>query len=94
MDGQSRSQQLAMNPLVAVSASGSKQPQEPASLHPDSVSKMNDLTSVPAFLLNARGFWCLGPQPGASWPRTDTVCFITHHYIVMVSLLLLLFLWL
>lgn len=43
-------------PLVAISVRGSRQPQDSASLHPASISKMNHLTSVPAFLLNAWGF--------------------------------------
>lgn len=56
--------------LVAISARGSKQPRDSASLHPATVSKMNHLTSVPASLLNARGFQSAGSQPGAGSPGT------------------------
>lgn len=74
-------------PLVAVSARGCKQPQDSASLHPDSVSKMNHLPGRPAFLLNARGFWSAGSQPGAGRPGTPFALLFgsginisPHHY--------------
>lgn len=74
-------------PLVAVSARGSEQPQDSASLHPDSVSEMNHLPSISAFLLNAHGFWSSGSQPRAGSPGTpfalssaSGINTLLHHY--------------
>lgn len=82
-------------PLVAVSARGSEQPQDSASLHPDSVSKINHLPSTLAFLLNAHGVWSAGSQPGAGSPGTPFALLsgsgintLLHHYGLVLLLLL------
>lgn len=57
-------------PLVAISARGSRQPQDSASPLPASVTKMNHLTSVPGFLLNVLGSRAVGSQAEAGSPGT------------------------
>lgn len=57
-------------PLVAISARGSRQPQDSASPLPASVTKMNHLTSVPGFFLNVVGSRVVGSQAEASSPGT------------------------